>query len=298
MTKIKRTYHPGSEWVYYKIYTGPKTADTLLVSLIQPVAEKLLEDKHIEKWFFIRYQDPKFHLRVRFKVKNLEAIGPVINEFNLQATPFLEDNLIWKLQLDTYQREIERYGLYTMDASESVFFQDSEMIVTLLDLIDDSEEGEELRWLFSLKAIDAFLNDFKLSDDQKLYVIEQMKINFCHEFHMNRVLKKQLDKKFLFHKKKIEEFLEINEKDTHELAPLMVCIAKKTESTKRDISDIKSKLNPEELNSFLASNIHMIMNRLFRSKNRIYEMVIYYFIFKHYKAVSGRKKYNTLSIAQ
>lgn len=289
---INRTYHPGSEWIYYKIYTGPKTADGLLTSLIQPVTEKLINERHIDKWFFIRYEDPKFHLRVRFKVADLDAISNVIREFNSQATSFIEDGLIWKIQLDTYQREIERYGLSTIDASESLFFYDSEMIVNLLNLIDDSEEGEGLRWLFSIRAIDTFLNDFHLLEDQKLYVLEQLKINFCQEFNMNRFLKKQLDKKYLSHKESIEQFLKIGENEAHELSSLMNCMNRKSQHTITHINEIKSKLDPKELNSYLASNIHMIMNRLFRSKNRLYEMVVYYFTYKYYKELSGKRKYS------
>ena len=270
----------------------------LLTTLIKTVAQQLLYDRQIEKWFFIRYEDPKFHLRVRFKVKDLTFIGAVINKFNAHAVTFLEEDMIWKIQLDTYHREVERYGMYTMDASESIFFQDSEMIIDLLDLIDDSEEGEELRWLFGIRAIDTFLDSFNLSDEQKLYIIEHMKISFCEEFNMNKHLKKQLDKKFITHKKTIENFLEIQPQSSHPYNALIACIEGRTKITERDIRNIKSKLNSEKLYPYLSSNIHMTMNRLFRSNNRLYEMVIYYFILKHYKAVIGRKKFNTLSIVQ
>ena len=298
MNKITRTYHPGSEWVYFKIYTGPKTADTLLTSLIKPVASKLLKNGLIEKWFFIRYEDPKFHLRVRFKIRELKFIGIIINEFNDHVIPFLEEDMIWKIQLDTYQREVERYGAYIMDASESIFFYDSIMVMDLLDLVDDSDEGEELRWLFGIKAIDAFLNSFDLSEEQKLFIIEQMKVSFCQEFHINRMLKKQLDKKFITHKNKIEDFLEIHPQQFHQYSTLINCIDMKTQKTERAISNVKGKIKSENLYPYLSSCIHMTMNRLFRSNNRLYEMVIYYFMFKHYKTISGRKKFNTLSVAQ
>ena len=55
MNHTKRLYIPGSEWVYYKLYTGPKTADTILTDLIDPVINNLSCKNLIEKWFFIRY---------------------------------------------------------------------------------------------------------------------------------------------------------------------------------------------------------------------------------------------------
>ena len=39
-----RTFITGSEWLYYKFYTGPKTADLILTNLIKPVSETLLEE--------------------------------------------------------------------------------------------------------------------------------------------------------------------------------------------------------------------------------------------------------------
>lgn len=298
MTPIKRSYHPGSEWIYYKIYTGPKTADLLLISLIKPVVNKLYKKKLIEKWFFIRYADPKFHLRVRFKASSVDNVGEIINEFNIQSNGLIEEGLIWKIQLDTYQRELERYGMSTMSASEILFFYDSEMIINLLDLIDDSDEGEELRWLFGIRAIDVLLDDFSFSEDDKLMLLEQLKINFCAEFNMNRFLKKQLDKKFISNEKKIMQFIEMSRDDVSELTSLINIIHKKNCSSASAISDIRNLIGSEKLNSFLGSHIHMIMNRLFRSKNRLNEMVIYYFLFKHYKTTIGKRKYMMKLVTQ
>ena len=297
MTQIKRSYHPGSDWIYYKIYTGPKTADLLLTNLIKPVVDKLYKKDIIEKWFFIRYTDPKFHLRVRFKATNLSDVGTIISEFSTQLNSFIEEDLVWKIQLDTYQREIERYGLYTMEASETLFFYDSEMIIQLLDLIDDSDEGEEIRWLFGIRAINALLDDFSFSEENKLLLLEQLKINFCAEFNMNRFLKKQLDRKFIEHEKKIMQFIDMSKDDISELTSLINIIHKKSNNSTSAINDITNLIEPEKLNSFLGSHIHMIMNRLFRSKNRLYEMVVYYFLFKHYKASIGKRKYKMKLIA-
>lgn len=297
MSQIKRSYNPGSEWIYYKIFTGPKTADLLLTNLIKPVVDKLYKKNLIEKWFFIRYADPKFHLRIRFKVTNIGNVGEIISEFSTLSESLIEKDLIWKIQLDTYQREIERYGISTMEASETLFFYDSEMIVHLLDLIDDSDEGEELRWLFGIRAIDSFLYDFNLSENDKLVLLEQLKINFCAEFNMNRFLKKQLDKKFIAHEKKIMQFIEMSRDDGSELTPLINIIHKKSGNNATVINDITNIIEPEKLNSFLGSHIHMIMNRLFRSKNRLYEMVVYYFLFKYYKAAIGKRKYKMKLIA-
>ena len=69
---MKRTFSLGSEWLYFKIYCGVKTADFILVDYLKETIEQLLAQQYISKWFFIRYNDPDAHLRLRFKIDNPE----------------------------------------------------------------------------------------------------------------------------------------------------------------------------------------------------------------------------------
>ena len=62
----QRTFFIGSNWLYYKFYTGPKTADVVLTELVKPVGEKFIKQQKLDHWFFIRYADPQKHLRVRY----------------------------------------------------------------------------------------------------------------------------------------------------------------------------------------------------------------------------------------
>jgi len=41
---MKRTFIPGDEWLYYKLYCGKKTADYILIDVIKPITEKLLSE--------------------------------------------------------------------------------------------------------------------------------------------------------------------------------------------------------------------------------------------------------------
>ena len=75
---IKRTYILGDEWLYYKLYCGARTSDVILTETIKPVTEYLLNQGLIDSWFFIRYGDPDFHIRIRFHLVDLAKIGDVI----------------------------------------------------------------------------------------------------------------------------------------------------------------------------------------------------------------------------
>ena len=75
MIDIQRTYIPGDQWLYFKIYTGFKTADLLLREVIPRIANQLLAGHIISKWFFIRYSDPELHLRLRFCLQDTSKVG-------------------------------------------------------------------------------------------------------------------------------------------------------------------------------------------------------------------------------
>ncbi|WP_425236829.1 thiopeptide-type bacteriocin biosynthesis protein [Ulvibacterium sp.] len=292
--KVQRNYILGDSWLYYKIYTGHKTSDVVLTEIIKPVVEKLKEDGIIDKWFFIRYADTRHHLRVRLHFSDTGRVGEVINGLYPSLKQFMDQDLIWKIQLDTYQREIERYGERTMELSEVFFYYDSKMIVDFLDMIE-GEEGELLRWLFSLRAMDSHLNDFGYSDDDKLRLLDRLKTGFGNEFGMSRPLKKQLDSKYREERKKIEEFMIFDVADKPDYAPILDVIDIKEKEVGPIASQILNYLKQGtmeiRLDDLMASYLHMHMNRLFKSKNRLHEMVCYDFLHRYYKSMIARKKY-------
>lgn len=290
MKGIQRAFIVGSEWLYYKIYTGPKTSDLILTEIIKPIAIHLLEQGVIDKWFFIRYNDPKHHIRLRFHYNKPENVAAVINALYGGLKEFSDEDLIWKIQLDTYQREVERYGIDTMVASEELFFLDSKMIVDFLDLID-GDEGEELRWLFGIRAIDQLLTDFGYDEDQKLVLLERLKTGFGAEFGMNKNLKKQMDKKFRNEQDKIKNFLSLSKEKAPDYTPILDVLEEKSRNSKDLVESIKSKIDKSTLDDRMSSYIHMLMNRLFRSKNRLHEMVLYDLLYRNYKIAWGIRKF-------
>ena len=41
----KRKFVIGDEWLFYKIYTGPKTSDKIISEILYPTIQKLLINK-------------------------------------------------------------------------------------------------------------------------------------------------------------------------------------------------------------------------------------------------------------
>ncbi len=296
---LKRTFIIGDEWLYYKFYTGPKTADVILTEMIKPVTEELLAHKMIDYWFFIRYADPQLHTRIRFHVSDPQNITPIIQVIRSHSTPYFEKDLVWKIQVDTYQREVERYGINSMDLSEKWFFYDSKMIVDMLSLIE-GDEGERIRWLFALRAVDTMLDDFGFDMEKKFDLVTILRENFGREHGMNRNLKDQMEKKFRNDRAVINELMDRSTDQVSEMLPLFQFLAQKSAAV-QPIAEQILTLNKNNqlgmpLNDLMASYSHMMVNRLFKSKQRTHEMVLYDFLHRYYKSEIARQKYSKINI--
>jgi len=289
---VQRNFILGDSWIYYKIYTGPKTSDTILTEIVKPITEQLIDNKVIDKWFFIRYADPKHHVRVRFHYTKPEHVGIIINSLHTKFKTFVEQDLIWKIQLDTYQREIERYGSNTIDLGETLFYYDSKMIVNFIDLIE-GDEGEEIRWLFSIRAIDSLLYSFKYNSEEKRDLLIKLSNGFRSEFDTSKHLGKQLNNKYRNEKDKLYEFMTFTAKDNPDYEVLLDLLKAKEDNIKPIVTKIlkhkKESTLELELNDLMSSYIHMLMNRIFKSKNRMHEMVCYDFLCRYYKSKIARK---------
>jgi thiopeptide-type bacteriocin biosynthesis protein len=290
MDKVQRDFILGDEWFYVKIYTGVKTADTILLDIIEPLVEELLSDKIINKWFFIRYSDPDFHLRVRFHITDNSALSFIILKLNNLIKPYLENRQVSSLQTDTYSRELERYGHQTIEEGETLFFYDSNMTLELLNLIE-GDKGEQYRWHFGCMAVDSLLSDFNYSEREKLDLMERLQLGFGQEFGMNNQLKVQLDKKFRDERNLIRSFL-LYENDFYN--PFYKVLEKKSSLSSNVVKKIiglhqNNKLELE-LNNLLGSYIHMLLNRIFKSKQRLNEMVIYSLLYRFYRSEIARNR--------
>lgn len=280
---MKRTFLLGDEWLYYKLYCGARMSDIILEETIKPLTEELLKTKRIDSWFFIRYNDPKYHLRIRFHLNQVKQIGDVILLMNTALRSYIQEDIIYKVQIDTYQREIERYGSSTIQVSEELFYYESEM---LLDAISNIED-EELYFMFILKAIHQLFNDFQYSIEERLSVVSANKDSFKAEFNADKNLNKQLNKKYGNFKNEITTFTDASLSDTP-YRLLDDLLSRKSDKTREIIThllDCKKNGSLEvSLDNLISSYIHMMVNRAFRSQQRFYELVVYDFLNKKYNA--------------
>lgn len=272
--EMVRKLSPGSKWLYLKIYTGVKTSDVLLEEVIQPLIEFFIENKNISKWFFIRYNDPKPHLRVRFELSDNNYYSEILSKIQVTFEKYINSGEIANFIIDTYNREIERYGISTMDDAEYIFYKNSDFFVKECLHLDDED-----KIILSLFYVDKILDILKLSINEKLLWIKNSNDAFKKEFNADKKLNSQLDKKYRLFKPKYVDFIESEEyldfrenTEAHilELAPTLENIILK---------------NPS-LQDFFQSIFHMTINRMFVSNQRLFEMIIYDYLFRYYKTIS------------
>src|SRR5205807_10366290 len=130
---VPRTFPLSSEWLFAKLYTGTGTADRVLCEVVAPFVRKLIHSGAVDRWFFIRYGDPEWHLRVRFHGTPENLHAEVLPALQTAVSPLLDDGRLWRVQLDTYEREVERYGgPEAIELAEKLFHADSEAVLQLI----------------------------------------------------------------------------------------------------------------------------------------------------------------------
>src|SRR5690606_6306968 len=203
---IERSFMPGSRWLTAKLYCGPGLADRVLLELVEPWIERARQQQ-VERWHFLRYGDPHWHLRVRVEGEPALLYGPLLAELHAGVERCRARGLVWRMQLDSYEREVERYGgPDAIELVERIFEADSEAV--LANLVRVQHGGEELRWQLLVRGIDQLLDDLGLALADKLALVEQMRASYGRELGADRgELRHQLGRSFRRHRATIERLL-------------------------------------------------------------------------------------------
>lgn len=292
----KRSFVVGSEWLYYKVYCNPKFAEDLLIESISPLIRSFKENEMIKKWFFIRYSDPDNHIRLRFNLTDTQYLSFIQTKFSELFNPLLENGLVEKIQLDTYSRELERYGYDNIEDTETLFNIDSENILELISELTNDEQGDLIRLKYACLTTYCLMNDFELEKENLNLLILNSQQNFFKEHGGQKELKLALDNKYRKYRKSMDAILICQNIETLNEEDLFIVntIAKKKSFQNQVIQSILKKQKNNtlrvDINDFICSLIHMHVNRLFKSKQRTYEMLVYDFLQRSLKSIDARKQ--------
>ena len=295
---VQRSFAPGSEWTYLKVYCGTKWGDKILTDYLLPCLEKLQAQDLLHKWFFIRYADPKNHLRLRFlHAPDPAHVAAIMAGVHQALAGLQQERIVQAIQYDTYHREIERYGAATMELSETVFYHDSQAVLHFLNLLE-GDEGERYRWLFAIRGADELLTAFGLSLAEKAALAEQLHQAFFQEFNGDAGLVRQLNDKYRTVSRELTGFLD-PANDTPYIEDAVTVFAVRAAALRGAYADWLALAGPvataSQVRRLLPSYLHMFLNRIFLASQRLHELVVYHHLAKHYKSVAARQKHLSLA---
>ena len=282
--EIKRRFIIGEDWLNIKIYSGPRALEEILLNDIYPIIDKAYSSNLISKFFFVRYSDEGYHIRLRFKLTNGKESAELLNQLSEQLNVYSDSRIISKVITDTYNREIERYGSLSIDPIETIFSWNSWQIIKLLII----EQEYKNRWLTGIKIMDDLLNKFGLDTKEKYDIYQQYYLMYAEEFGDNKNVKDELKRIYRGETKDIERIMkEILSPDIDYPATGGAGL----DSAINEIMDLRADNRLEvPFESLLRSIIHMHYNRLFRIRQREHEYVVYYMMSNYYKSLLMREK--------
>jgi len=295
-TGVHRTFVPGSEWLYAKLYTGHATSDQILTEVIGPLVAGGPGGRAAPPWFFIRYSDPHWHLRFRVHGDPAWLYGELLPRLTAQARAMLDDGRLWKLQLDTYEREIERYGgPIGIVLAEQLFAADSACVVDILGMLA-GDAGIDARWRLALRGIDQLFDDLAFDLAARLSIMRNARDAFAREHRVDTAVTFQrgLGDKYRKERGALEALLDHTRDAGSELEPGFERFAARSVANAPIIAELRAAELRGALTLSLAelvpSYIHMHVNRLIRSAQRAHELVLYDLLARLYESRLARAK--------
>ncbi len=287
----KRKFILGDEWLYLKVYSGPNLLEQILAQELYMSIRKFIQDRWISHFFFIRYADPDYHIRLRLRLTKNTQFEPIIYEINQALSHLITDRSIHKVNYDTYNREMERYG-NAIEIVEKIFSQDS---ISILRYFHHTRLSDEHRWLYSMVWIDELINSFLFSEDRKTTFYQDMCNAYSTEFGIRKPAKVVMDQKYRSLGRKMDAVFYAKEGHSDQYKLMLDEVEAFKTSSGSLVKEILKMQNAEKLSvglaSLTSSIIHMHINRMFRTQQRKYELLIYHFLLKLHSSRIARRSY-------
>jgi lantibiotic biosynthesis protein len=287
-----RRFPPGSEWLYVKLFTGTATADQVL-RRIASVLTWALTSGGADQWFFLRYGDPDWHLRLRIHGAPNRLLHETLPLLTRVTAPLLDTGELWRLQLDTYEREVERYGGETgIRLAERVFHADSDAVLAAVrDLTGDA--GAELRWRVALRGVDLLFDDLGLTLEQKRAIAAAARRGYGREFGADGAFQQEVSHRYRRERAAVEALLDPEREPPAELAASIRALHQRSAALAWPARELRAAARTGRLTVSLPelalSLAHMHVNRMLRSAQRAQELVIYEMLGRAYSSQAARR---------
>jgi lantibiotic biosynthesis protein len=240
-----------ADWLYFELYCNTYAENEIL----NYIYDHIISKNKVEQFFFVRYNNPENHIRVRFKTNSIAVKKFIISKLEQLKV----QNWILKYLILPYKQELYRYGgADLMLLTENVFSLDSRD--TIENVLKEDLEIEEI-FIVSVLKLKYYLKFFDLNIEEMVLFCENNILYFSNEFNLNADMRKSFNKDFSKIKSQIDLFDYKN--FLHD-------------------SEFKIVLSNTVANSYLekysyiSAILHMAMNRVFNENQRFHEFKMYY----------------------
>jgi thiopeptide-type bacteriocin biosynthesis protein len=303
----RRRFPPGSEWLYAKLYGGEASADRVITDAVGPVVEAALASGAADGWFFLRYADPDPHLRVRLHGPPGRLHAEVRPRLEAAAAASVDAGGLWRVQFDTYEREVERYGGDRgVEVAERVFAADSDAALAVLRSLA-GEAGADLRWRVALCGIDRLFDDLGLTREEKRALAREGREAYENQFGVDGRFRRKVAERYRSERGRLEALLDAARRP-HPERPgrperpddggggLLARALTALDERSRRVAPLAGELRRLAHRGLLAASIpdvaadlaHLHVNRLLRSAQPAQELVLYELLDRLYTSEAAR----------
>jgi len=215
----------------------------------------------------------------------------VLPRLSAAIEPMIANGMVWRMQLDTYEREVERYGGDAgITLSEQLFAADSEAVLAIVETTP-GDDGAQARWRLAVRGLDTMFADLGLSLADRLALMTRARDGFGAEFGLDTAFQRRLGDKYRAVKNELTELLAAAPDDPeHPLAPGFEALAKRSAKLAPIAAALRAAPLTMSISDLAGSYAHMHVNRMLASAQRRQELVIYDLLRRHYDGILAREK--------
>lgn len=270
----REKYLPCSDWLFYKIYVSKDFADEIVIKINDYFVKSIdFDDKNL--WFFIRYSDPKFHIRIRISKLGNSKFDNLTDDINQILTPYFNSNIVWKAEIGSYIRELDRYYNENIIESELIFHIDSTAIAKIIKCFFADKSHMPSRWIISIYLIEDLFKLFRYSISEKINLLGRLVNSFEKEFNVEKSFNREFSKLFSNLERPMINCLPIE---------ISKILSERYLEIEKVIPIIQKRIDNLQINkdSLISSFIHMTANRIFVCNPRFQELVVYKYLYRYH----------------
>ncbi|HXT71690.1 MAG TPA: lantibiotic dehydratase [Vicinamibacterales bacterium] len=299
-TTFVRRFAPGSSWTYIQLFAGPAGLDRLLTTQVK----QFLDDPDVGRdspWFFVRYSEPQWHLRLRIQHPEPDLGTSVLAAVDRAFRDVLASGLCSRIGLDTYEREVERYGGEKgIVLAEDFFWRDSQTAIEVLKTLP-GDLGLDERWRVCLMSWNFTFEHLGFDRQKRLRLARQARLSHANLFRADVATKRWLGGRFRKERKRLETlFTAAREGALAECGGSYAALVSGSRSSSDSLARLKSASSLGQVSVSLEdlafSLMHMQANRLLRADHRQQEFVLYDFLERLYESQIARSR-SSVSLA-